>query len=215
MSTRNSPQKQNHSNPITPQALPKTRKLRIGEREIRAMGQLLAQRLSEAEACGCLGIEPRSWYKWRARQRNSGKFAALLDALTGQKIAAHLANIEAGATGTGPHKRADWRASQAILGIVAPRYLPQQLPIPAPPQPSTSARTINIWLQAAHEQVAAEAAAKAIDCQEVKALPAPPLEAIRDEWTDVIMAATPEQKRETERRIAAGGKCPPVTIKDA
>ena len=176
MSTSNSRIKQADSKPVMPPTLPKRRKLRIGEREIRAMGQLLCQRLSEAEACGCLGIEPRSWYKWRARQRNGGKFAALLDALTGQKLAAHIANIEAGATGTGAHKKADWRASLSMVErVLAPqRYGPQAAP-PSPLPAQTPANVLNVWLALAYNSKgpaqAADSPAGQIDTHEVKALP--------------------------------------------
>jgi len=118
--TSNSPAKDAVTKPNLPLGLSKLRKLRIGPAEIRGMGELLAQRLTETEACGVLGLAPRSWFRWKARQRNGGRFATLLEEITGQKIAAHFSNIEQAAFGAGPHKKADWRASSYVLSATAP-----------------------------------------------------------------------------------------------
>lgn len=179
--TENSTPKDTTPNAKTALVLPKKRRLRIGAREIRAMAELLVKRLTEAEAARTLGIEPRSWYKWRARKRNEGKFTALLDALTGAKLNAHVENIEAAGIGAGPHKRADWRASKAVLEMMAPaRYGPQQAQAPAAPQ-AIPAPTINLWLGSAygpHAKVDAPPAAQVDDAQETI-----------DTWTPAILAA--------------------------
>jgi hypothetical protein len=99
---------------------------------------------------------------------------------------------------------------------VKPDVYGLQAPAPALPQPSISVNTVNLWLQEAHAQIAREAAGQVVDAQEVKALPAPPLEAIRDEWTDTVMRASSQEKLAVERRISAGvtpprpGRMPPV-----
>jgi hypothetical protein len=174
--SRNPTQKADNSVPNKLQASPKKRKLRIGEAEIRGMGELLAQRLTETEACGVLGIAPRSWFRWKSRQRNGGRFAALLEAITGQKIAAHIRNIEAGAVGAGPHKRADWRASLSMVErVLAPqRYGTQQTQLPPLPPP-TPANVVNVWVALAYSKGAAQAAdspaGPLIDTGEAKLLP--------------------------------------------
>ena len=162
--------------PKTPPNQPKRRRLRIGEREIRSMAELMAKRLNEAEAARILGIEPRSWYKWRQRMRNEGRFTALLENLTGVRLAAHLQNIELAAVGAGPHKRADWRASSFVLAATAPdRFTttggaPQAPTAPTPALPAT----INFWLGAAYAHAnAAPAPAQVVDVAEVLALPEP------------------------------------------
>lgn len=185
--TENSTPKDGTSNPKTALTLPKKRKLRIGEAEIRGMGELLAQRLTETEACGVLGLAPRSWFRWKQRQRNGGRFAALLEAITGQKIAAHIANIEAGAVGAGPHKRADWRASKAVLEIVAPtRYGTQQPQATAPPI-ALPAGQLTAWLVAAYSPPPDKPTGAVVD---TTATP------IQDTWSDVVFPpGQPERKQ--------------------
>lgn len=163
--TPNSTAKQAASEPITSPKARKPRRLRIGPIEIRRMGELLAQRLSESEACATLGIAPRSWFRWKCRQRNGGKFAALLDGIMGQKIAAHLDNIDA-------KSAKDWRASAYILSVTdANRFQTSggQVQINVP-QPALALATIYSWLTTARAELEAEQAGQVVDVK-AKQLP--------------------------------------------
>ena len=197
MNTPNSPANEATTPPNTAPEARKPRRLRIGEREIKAMCECLAVRMTERESCQVLGIEERTWYRWKSHARNSERLSRFLDRITGEKIKTHIGNIEAGAVGAGPHKRADWRASQAILGIVAARYLPQQPP-PEQPRPAVSAATVQVWISNGYGQLA-----EIVDAPEVKALPSPPAELKiadgvgRSDWNE----PPPRPARE---------KCPPM-----
>jgi hypothetical protein len=171
MSTTNSPSEEGTPapNPI-PQAR-KPRRLRIGEREVVAMCECLAQRMTERESCQVLGIEERTWYRWKNHARNSERLRKYLDRITGQKIATHLGNIEAGAIGAGPHKRADWRASQAILGIIdRNRFSPTAPPPPVQTAAPTPPATVNVWIDLAYAQVAEQKPGEVVDVQSSKQL---------------------------------------------
>ena len=154
----------------------KPRRLRIGEREVVAMCECLAQRMTERESCQVLGIEERTWYRWKNFARNRERLSKFLDKVTGSKIKAHLANIEAGAIGAGPHKRADWRASQAILGIIdRNRFSPTAPPPPVQTAAPASPATVNVWIDLAFPQAKPDAG-QVVDVQakqiEDKAMPA-------------------------------------------
>jgi hypothetical protein len=155
MSDPNSPPKQATPEPKPAPKARKPRQLRIGEREITAICELLSQRLTEREALQVLGIREATWYRWKSRAKNTERLGKLLDRITGAKIKTHLANIEDGAVGAGPHKRADWRASQAILAIIdRNRYGNQPPPTEPTRQPAVSPRTINFWITTAQAQEA-------------------------------------------------------------
>ena len=67
-----------------------------------------------------LGIKYDTWLKWKQRAKNSSRFVHLLERTRETQIKAHIENIEAAAVGDGPHARADWRASDALLKLKAP-----------------------------------------------------------------------------------------------
>jgi hypothetical protein len=172
--SRNSLTKGTASNPNPPPAVPKRRRLRIGPAEINGMAELLARRLTETEAAGVLGIAPRSWFRWKQRQRNSGRFDALRETLTGRRIAAHLKNIEDGAVGAGVHKRADWRASKAVLEMADPHRFAGREPAPEPPRAPVDERTLRVWSELAslvHNARQRQQPGEVTDAEEVKALP--------------------------------------------
>ena len=159
MSTPNSPSEEGTPAPNSIPQVRKPRRLRIGEREVTAMCECLAQRMTERETCQVLGIEERTWYRWKNHARNSERLRKYLDRITGQKIATHLGNIEAGAIGAGPHKRADWRASQAILGIIdRNRFSPTAPPPPVQTAAPTPPATVNVWIDLAYAAGSAPAA---------------------------------------------------------
>jgi hypothetical protein len=115
--------------------------------------------MTERESCQVLGIEERTWYRWKNFARNRERLSKFLDKVTGSKIKAHLANIEAGAIGAGPHKRADWRASQAILGIIdRNRFSPAAPPPPVQTAAPTPPATVNVWIDLAYAAGSAPAA---------------------------------------------------------
>lgn len=167
-----------------PEMLPKKRKLRIGEREITAMCQMLAQRMTERESCQVLGIAEATWYRWKSHARNSERLRKFLDRITGEKIRTHISNIEQGAIGAGPHKRADWRASKALLEIVDPSRYGQQQSQPPAVAPAVQPATIAKWLANAFPaQVSAPPAGAVVDTTETP---------IIDTWTPRLLAAKNE-----------------------
>ena len=129
------------------------RRLRIGEREITAMCELLAQRLTEREGLQTLGIAEATWYRWKSHARNHERLRRFLDRIVGTKITTHLANIEAAAVGAGPHKRPDWRASAYALSATDPtRFQPSggvQVQV-NPAQPAIPAAMIEKWISLAY-----------------------------------------------------------------
>lgn len=155
MIMKDSPAKDGASEPNPVPKVKNPRRLRIGEREVTAMCELLAQRLTEREGCQTLGISEATWYRWKSHARNSERLRKFLDRIVGQKIKTHLANIEAAAVGAGPHKRADWRASAYALSAADPtRFQPSggvQVQINSI-QPAIPASTIEKWLVAAYEK---------------------------------------------------------------
>ena len=155
-------------NPIPNQALKtrKTRQLRIGEREITAMCELLGKRLNEREACEVLGIAMATWSRWKGHARNSEKLRRLLDRISGTKIKTHLSNIEA-------KSEKEWRASAYVLSATDPTRFsttggaPQP---PTPPPPALAITTINTWLSLAYRAQSLEPATPLIDVEPVKQL---------------------------------------------
>ena len=157
MNTPDSPQNTvgNQPNP-TPKPR-KPRQLRIGEREIAAMCDCLAQRMTEREGCQVLGVNEATWYRWKSHAKNSARLSRYLDRITAQKIQTHIANIEAGAVGAGPHKRADWRASLARLSLLDPSRFQSSGGVQVQvnlAQPAVSCDQADRWISAARRQTA-------------------------------------------------------------
>jgi hypothetical protein len=155
MNAPDSPEKEANSEPNTALPVRKPRRLRIGEREITAMCECLARRMTERESCAVLQIEERTWYRWKSHARNSERLKKYLDRIVGAKIKTHIANIEDGAIGAGPHKRADWRASAHILSLTDPtRFQPSGgAQAPASPPPPINIERMNVWIEAAMHAV--------------------------------------------------------------
>ena len=197
--SRNSLTKTPDSNPVTPPTLPKGRKLRIGPVEIQGMARLLSQRLNEAEACGVLGIAPRSWWRWKQKARNNGKFAALLAALTGSKIDAHLQNIDLKSS-------KDWRASAYILSATDPSRFSTsggapQVQVSA--QPTIPPQVIAKWVAVAYDNQREEP-------------PAPLAAEVVDTWSEARQLAenTTATKPEPTEPLGPSPtkKCPPMFL---
>jgi hypothetical protein len=124
--------------------------------------------MTERESCQVLGIEERTWYRWKNFARNRERLSKFLDKVTGSKIKAHLANIEDAAVGAGPHKRADFRASLAILGIIdRNRFSPAAPPPPVQTAAPTPPATVNVWIDLAY---AKPAPGQVVDVQSSKQL---------------------------------------------
>ena len=62
----------------------------------------------------------------------------------------HVKNMEDGAIGAGAHKKADWRASHALLGLIDPTRYGQQQAQVASQQPSQAPTTVNVWIDLAY-----------------------------------------------------------------
>ena len=149
------------------------RRAQITRKDVENIARLVAKRLTEAEACECLGIRPRTWYGWRETHKNQTEYSALLTRVRGQYLRANLAEIEKAAGGKAG-VRPDWRAAAHLTQVVAPeRYLPQQ-PQPALPTPAGVSSTLNVWIAAAYTPPRADAQAAVVDVPEVKALPPAP-----------------------------------------
>jgi hypothetical protein len=118
---------------------------KITRQDVREVAKLVAKRLTEAEACECLGIRPRTWYGWRENHKNQAEYSALLTRVRGQYIRANLAQMEKAAAGKGG-VRHDWRAADRLNAITAPdRYAAPQSPpaeLPAAVPPSV----VNCWI---------------------------------------------------------------------
>jgi hypothetical protein len=144
----------------------KRRRVQISRRDVREVAKLVAKRLTEAEACECLGIRPRTWYGWREIHRNQAEYAGLLTRVRGQYIRANLREMEKASVGQGGH-RPDWRAADRLNAIVAPdRYAapqppPAELPATVPPA------TVNVWIDLAY---AKPAPGQVVDVQSSKQL---------------------------------------------
>lgn len=114
--------------PKTAQDTPRARVKQLHKRAIDAItiseiAKLCARLLTEAEACRQLGVNPQAWRNWKLRNRNSEKFAALLEAFRANRIDDLLRKIEASADGDGIKQR-DWRAAAFLLQITDKKYNP-------------------------------------------------------------------------------------------
>jgi len=95
--------------------------------DAEAIASLCAKRASESEACAVLGISRSTWGHWKAKPKNAEKFEGVLSRIRGEKIKAHLDNIE-------EFSKKDWRASEAYLEKVMPdRYSNRALIETSPP----------------------------------------------------------------------------------
>jgi hypothetical protein len=127
----------------------KRQRAKITRQDVREIAKLVAKRLTEAEACECLGIRPRSWYGWRESHKNQAEYTALLTRVRGEYLRANLAQMEKAAAGKGG-VRHDWRAADRLNAITAPdRYAASQPPpaeLPAAVPPSV----VNCWIALAY-----------------------------------------------------------------
>lgn len=154
--------------------LPTTRKRisrKINRQDVEAICDLVAKRLTETEACAALDITPKVWFRWKIRAKNIREFDSILSRVKSRYIQAQIANIQDGAVGAWPHKRADWRASDRLLAIVSPeRYAQQAAPDTSPR--TIPAPTVNVWVSGAYQVASAVADAsqanQVVDVPEVK-----------------------------------------------
>ena len=125
------------------------RRAQISRKDVKAIAELVAKRLTIAEACECLGIRARSFYQWKERHANSVEYEALLTRVRGQYLRANLREMEKAAGGKAG-VRHDWRAADRLNMIVAERYLPQQQP-PEPVRESPVPTTVvSVMVQAVY-----------------------------------------------------------------
>lgn len=146
------------------------RRARITGQDVESMAKLVVtRRMTETEAMSLLGIHPRSWWKWKERQANQGKNAAVLERTRAAYIHAQIANMEDASIGAGPHKRADWRASDRLLGIVDPLRYGQQQQQDQGRALALPSIVVNVWTDLA-STCTSQGQAQVIDALEVKAI---------------------------------------------
>jgi hypothetical protein len=143
---------------------------RLTCRDAEDMASLIAMRLSETEACAKLNIPRRTWVDWKARHQED--FAVVLDRIKGERIAAHLKNIE-------NFSAKDWRASECYLEKTEPsRFASRALAFPQ--EPSTTINVHNNFLMMlAAERIYGKDALKP-PAPAPKALPEPQQAALKD-----------------------------------
>lgn len=95
---------------------------------IAEIARLCAKLLTEAEACRQLGVNPASWRNWKSRNRNSEKFAALLESFRANRIDDLISKIENSADGIGM-KQPDWRAAAYLLQITDRKFNPSAVAV--------------------------------------------------------------------------------------
>ena len=107
------------------------RKLVIQDAEFVALQ--CSRGLTETDACHLRGIKPELWFRFKNRVKMLPKINKLFARALGSRKHNLLGEMEKAACGTGG-VRHDWRAAQALAGIVDPRLGGQQQPA----QPTTS-----------------------------------------------------------------------------
>lgn len=96
---------------------PVTIKRKLTQSDIEQMAELMAKRITETGACLMLNIKPQTWFNWKGKQKNAGKFTDILSRVRETKLKACLDTIdEAGEAYEVPTKNGsfmkpgDWRA---------------------------------------------------------------------------------------------------------
>jgi predicted DNA-binding protein (UPF0251 family) len=140
------------SAPISPPAKPRHK---ITAQDVEAIARLITtRRMTDGEACAQLGIKPESWYSWKSSNKGAARNTAMLAQARAAAIDMHVKNMEDGAIGAGAHKRADWRASHALLGLIdSLRYGQQQAQAPVQ-SPGSAPTTVNVWIDLAYAKPA-------------------------------------------------------------
>ena len=148
----------------------KRRKITL--QDIQEMANLVARRMTEKEAALLVGIEPRTWYQFRARHADSAEFEAALTRTRAEYVRANLREMERAAAGKGGIRH-DWRAADRLNQIVKPDVYGLQAQAQAPQAPPLlDNRTIEILLSAAYKSTKPEPEpGRVIVAEEVKALP--------------------------------------------
>jgi hypothetical protein len=118
---------------------------------------LLAKGYTEAEACRYIGRRPESWYIWKCKNKHQERIANGIARARLAETEFHLANIRQAAVGGGPHKRADWRASEFEVRRLNPQWFEER-------SATTTAPAIGLALieSALTKALAAVAAQKAL-----------------------------------------------------
>jgi hypothetical protein len=147
------------------------RRAQITVKDLKAIVALVAKRLTEREACECIGVRPRTWYQWRERHENQSEYEGLLTRARAKYLAGNLEQIECAAAGKGGH-RADWRAADRLNAILKPEVYGLGAQVPAPQAPMLlDNRTIGILLAAAYRSQPEPVPGRVIDAVEVKQIP--------------------------------------------
>jgi hypothetical protein len=113
--------------------------------------------MTETEACAHLGIKPVAWFHWKSVQSNARRHDNILSRVRAAHVASCIKNIQDGAAGVGNHKRADWRASDRLLGIMDPARFGQQQAQAASQQQAQAPATVNVWIDLAFPQAKPDA----------------------------------------------------------
>ena len=145
MSTKTAPVQ-----PLPPQSPPNAPRRRITPADAESIAKLLTVcRMTETEACAHLGIKVQNWFNWKLVQNNARRNNEVLARVRAAHIQSCIENIQDGSVGAGNHKRADWRASDRLLGIMDPSRFGQQAQV-ASQQPSQAPTTVNVWIDLAY-----------------------------------------------------------------
>ena len=170
------------------------RSRRITASDVRSMGDLLAKRITESGACQILGIKYDTWRKFKVKGKNAARFANVLEHAREKKIKAHIENIEDAAVGAGPHARADFRASLAILELTDRQRFGRGDEQQTAQQSATITidrmKEIMAIMAPAAGQLAAPVNGPVIDVQPVPALPAA-MDCISSVETDDKLTSVP------------------------
>ena len=107
------------------QAGGKRRYRRFTMQDLQDVARLAVHRHTDKAACELLGLQYDSFRKWRSKNRNEARFEDSIMRARAIQLQGHLENIADAAVGAGVHKKADWRASKALIEIKFPELAPQ------------------------------------------------------------------------------------------
>ena len=166
----------------------KRRARRIVWQDAVAIADMVAKRMTEAEACETLDINPRHWYRYKERAGKRPKIDALLTRMRARQIKAHIENMEDAEHGRNGH-RIDWRPSLELLRIKAPERFGQQQPAGLQVTVSVDDAKLKRIADIYHRTQQATLTDAAIDCQSLAAVPDQdpgddPAGTTPDDWTD-------------------------------
>lgn len=109
---------------------------------VKQIAELVARfLLTEKEACLKAGVNLKSWYDWKARNKRTELYARILEQMHSNQIITGVSRIEDCAHGRNGAKYPDWRASQYLLQVKDKRFRDQR----------DEPRTVNNTLVVVHD----------------------------------------------------------------